>query len=348
MKRITALLLAMIMLVSFVFLSGFGRKKESMTIYTWVDMFPEEVLNGFTDETGIEINYASFDTDEAMLAKLEAAEGGDYDIVVADDYIVELAIREGLLAKLDLTRLENYKNIDPQFLGEYYDPLNEYTVPYGAGIMEIAYYPDRTGIEITGYEDLWNSALEGRLGIIGNPRVVIGMALKRLGYSFNTTDESQLREAGELLNELAPNIRLIKDEFINDDLVSGEIDAAFCYTSNGTIAKLTDPEVEIVLPEEGIGYGIMPMFIPSKAPNADAAYQFIDYINRPDIAALCFEWLGYYCTNLAANELISEEIRDMVTLPAGATDGSEMIENIPGEIYDIHEEIWNSFRTLCE
>lgn len=347
MKKNTALLLAVLVLLSSCFMAGFGRNKETLTLFTWVDMFPEEVLDGFTDETGIEINYASFDTDEAMLAKLEAAGGGDYDLVVADDYIVETAIKEGLLAKLDSSRLENYGNLDPQFMGEYYDPNNEYTVPYGAGIMEIAYYPEKTGMEMKGYADLWDPSLSGRLGIIGNPRVIIGMALKRLGYSFNTTDEGQLREAADLLYELAPNVHLIKDEYINDDLIAGEIDAAFCYTSNATIAKLTDPEVEIILPEEGLGYGVMPMFIPSKAPNPEAAYQFIDYINRPENAALCFEWLGYYCTNLAASELISDEIRDMVTLPEGSTEGSEMIENIPGEIYDIHEEIWNNFKNLC-
>ena len=347
MKKTIAVLITLIVLFSSFCMAGFGKKKEILTLYTWVDMFPEEILEGFTDETGIEINYANFDTDEAMLAKLEAADGGDYDLIIADDYIVETAIKEGLLQKLDSGRIENYSNLDSQFMGEYYDPEAEYTVPYGAGIMEIAYAPDRTGFSLTRYEDLWDSRLEGRVGVIANPRVVIGMALKRLGYSFNTTSEAELREAAELLYSLAPNIRLIKDDYINDDLVSGEIDAAFCYTANATVAKLTDPSIEISLPEEGLGYGVMAMFIPVKAPNSDAAYQFIDYINRPENAALCFEWLGYYCTNQAANDLISDEIRDMVTLPDGAAEGSEMIENIPGEIYDIHEDIWNNFKNLC-
>ena len=347
MKRITAVAMALILLAASVFMAGFGKKKPVLTLYTWMGMFPEEILEAYTRETGTEINYVSFDTDEAMLAKLEAAEGGDYDLVIADDYIVETVIQEGLAQKLDISKLENYASLNPVFMSEYYDPENEYTVPYGAGIMEFAYYPEKTGFAIKAYEDLWNPALEGRVGIIANPRVIIGMALKCLGYSFNTTDEAQIREAGELLYKLAPNIRLIKDDYINDDLLSGEIDAAFCYTSNATIAKLTDPAVEIALPAEGLGYGVMPMFIPAKAPNAEAAYQFIDFINRPENAALCFEYLGYYCTNADAEALISDEIRSMVTLPENTTNDREMIENIPGEIYDVHEEIWNTFKNLC-
>lgn len=347
MKKRISLLLALAMVFCCLALTGCGGKKQTMTLYTWAEMFPEEILSGFTKETGIEINYVNFDTDESMLAKLEAAEGGDYDIIIADDYILETAIAEGLVKKLDTSKIKNYGNLDPAFMSEYYDPNNEYTVPYGAGIMEIVYYPEKVGFEIKGYEDLWNSALEGKLGIIANPRVINGMALKRLGYSFNTTNESEIREAEKLLYDLAPNIRLIKDDFINDDLVAGEIDAAFCYTSNGTIAKLTDPNIKITLPDEGLGYGIMGMFIPSKAPNEDAAYKFIDYISDAENAAKCFEHLGYYCTNKAASALISDEIKEMVTLPENVSDDREMIENIPGEIYDIHEEIWTQFKNLC-
>ena len=347
MKKPIAFLLALTLLFSMLAFSGCSEEPKTLTLYTWAEMFPEEILSGFTEETGIEINYVNFDTDEAMLAKLEAAEGGDYDLIIADDYIVETAIQEGLVQKLDKSKISTYENLDERFLHEFYDPDGEYTVPYGAGIMEIAYYPDKVGFEITGYEDLWNSALEGRVGLIGNPRVINGMALKVQGHSFNTTDEAEIRAAGDLLNELAPNVRLIKDEFLNDDLTSGEVDVAFCYTSQGTIAKLTDPAVELVLPKEGLGYGVMPMFIPSKAPNADAALKFIEYINDPQRAATCFEYLGYYCTNKAAVSLISADIADMVTIPENIGD-KEMIQNIPGEIYDVHEEIWNNFKSLCE
>lgn len=328
-------------------LSGCG-KKQTLNLYTWQELFPQEILSAFTKKTGIEINYVNFDLDETMLAKLEAAEGGDYDLIIADDYIVEQAIAEGLVQKLDKSKLKNYSNCNPVFMGQFYDPKDEYTVPYGAGIIEIVYRPEKVGFEIKGYSDLWDESLAGRVGIIGNYRVIDGIALKCLGYSFNTENPEELAEAAELLNRLAPNIRLINDEFLNDDLVSGEIDAAIMYTSQGTLAATADDSVRIVLPDEGLGFGIMPMFIPSKAPNADAAHKFIDFILDGQNAAACFEYMGYYSTNSAADKYISEAFRPFITLPDRDIGETEMIQNVSGETLDIHEEMWNSFKKNCK
>ena len=122
-----------------------------MNLYTWDGMFPQEILRAFEEETGVRINYSNFDYDEDMLAKLEETQGGDYDFVIADDYILELVIAEGLAQKLDTSKLENYGNLNPVFMSQFYDPNNEYTVPYGAGIPLIVYDPALTDVEITGY-----------------------------------------------------------------------------------------------------------------------------------------------------------------------------------------------------
>ena len=127
--------------------------------------------------------------------------------------------------------------------------------------------------------------LEDNLGIIDNFRVVNGMALKVLGESYNTEDTAAIEAAGDKLLELAPNIRLIKDQNTQDDLLSGEVGAAVLYTSQATMAKMANPDLEVVFPEEGIGFGIMAQFIPANAPNAENAYKFIDYILQPEVAA---------------------------------------------------------------
>ena len=148
-----------------------------LNLYTWEGMFPQEVLTAFTEETGIKVNYSSFDTDETMLAKLETAKGGDYDVVIADDYIIETAIAENLVAKLDKSKLSNFGNINPAFQGQFYDPENEYTVPYGSGVQTIVYDPAQVSKEITSYADLWDASLAGSVGITSNFRVMNGMAL---------------------------------------------------------------------------------------------------------------------------------------------------------------------------
>ena len=317
-----------------------------LNLFTWQGMFPQEVLDGFTAETGIEVNYANFDTDENMLAKLETAQGGDYDVIIADDYIIQTVIAEGLAQKLDTSKLSGWGNINPVYQGQFYDSADEYTVPYGAGVQTIVYNPAAVNVEINGYADLWDSSLADNLGIIANYRVINGMALKTMGESYNTEDTALIEEAGQRLLELAPNIRLIKDDNLQDDIISGEVGAAVMYTSQVTMAMMANPELEVVFPEEGIGLGIMAMFIPSQAPNADAAYQFIDYILRPEISAQCFEYMGYYCTNLAAEEHISEEYRSFLTLPDHFGE-TEMIQPISAEAEEVHNRVWTEFRSAC-
>ncbi len=344
---ILALVFALVFPLSLV--SCDKEEDEVLTLYTWAGMFPDEIIHGFEEEYGIRINYVNFDYDETMLSKLEAAEGGEYDLVIADDYIIETAIERGLVAKLDTEKLPSVSNVNPLYQGQFYDPTNEYTVPYGAGVQTIVYSPERAQVEINGYADLWNPALSDSVGIISNYRVIGGMALKVLGESYNTESTDTIAQAGELLESLAPNIRLIKDDNIQDDLLSGEIDAAVMYTSQATLAKMTDPSLEVVFPEEGIGFGIMAMFIPSAAPNSDAAHKFIEYILDPERAAQCFEYIGFYCTTLAAEEYISEEYRSFLTLPAEfSADNMEMIENISAEAEEAHLTSWNKFREQCD
>lgn len=325
-----------------------GKTGGTLNLYTWADMFDPDVLEAFEKETGITINYTNFDYDETMLAKLESTNGGEYDLVIADDYIIETVIAEGLAQKLDTKKIGNFGNINPIYQGQFYDPTDEYTVPYGAGVQTIMYDPAAVSGEITSYEDLWDASLADNLAVTANYRVIVGMAEKVLGYSYNTNDLSQIDAAGELLYKLAPNIRLIKDDNVQDDLISGEVAAAVMYTSQVTMAKLARPDLKIVYPTEGIGFGIMGMFIPSKAPNADAAHKFINYILDPENSAKCFEWLGYYCTTQAADALIDEEFQEFLVLPSQfKADDMEMIGNISAEASERFAEIWTTFKSLC-
>jgi spermidine/putrescine transport system substrate-binding protein len=283
-----------------------------------------------------------------MLAKLEASKGGDYDLVIADDYIIKTAIAEGLAQKLDTTKLTNYGNINPIYQGQFFDPDNAYTVPYGAGVQTIVYNPETVKIDIQGYADLFDPSLKDSVGTIANYRVIDGLALKVLGESYNTADIAKIDAAGKKLLELAPNIRVIKDDNLQDDLISGEISAAVMYTSQVTTALMANPELKVVFPKEGLGFGIMANFIPSKAPNPQAAYAFIDYILRPDIAAKCFEYLGYYCTTLAAEDKINSDYKNFLTLPKELSSSSmEMIQPISAEAEEAHTRIWTEFKAAA-
>ena len=346
------LLLTLLMVASFAFAGCGGENGDSdndnteqLNLYTWAEMFPMEILDQFTKDTGIKVNYTNFDTDETMLAKLQTAKGGEYDLIIADDYIIETAVDEGLVQELDASKLKNYENINPVYQGQFYDPDNKFTIPYGAGVQTILYDPKAVDVDIKGYADLWDSSLKDSLGIIGNYRVIDGMALKVNGESYNTDDISKIEAAGEKLKELAPNIRLIKDDELQKDILSGEISAGVMYTSQVTLAKMENPDLKIVYPEEGIGFGIMAGFIPSKAPNSEAAYKFLDYIMEPEIGAKCFEYQGYYSTFSASDDLISKDMKEFLTLPDEFNqDDMEMIQNIDGDADAKHSEVWTSFK----
>ena len=334
-------------LVVTLLLAACGNKK-SFVLYTWSDMFPQEILDGFEKDKGIKVKFVNFDTDETMLAKLKADKKGSYDLVIADDYIIETVISGGLAKKIDRSLLSNYRNINPIYQKQFYDPSDEYTVPYGAGVQTIVYDPG-VGTPIKSYFDLWNPALEQKIGIIGNYRVINGMALKVLGESYNTNDLKAITYAGGLLNMLAPNIRLIRDDKLDDELVSGEISVAVMYTSQVTMAKMARPELKIVFPTEGIGFGIMPAFIPSKARNAAAAHAFLNYILDPQRGARCFMNLGYYSTFSASDPYIDEEYRSYLTLPEDFKnfDSMEMIQNISPEAEELHNMIWTEFKAIA-
>lgn len=323
-----------------------GSGSNELVLYTWDLMFPDEILDGFEEETGIEVVYSKFDTDEAMFQKLSTAEGGDYDLIFADDYIIESAIDAGLVQKLDPSKLENYGNIDSRYQGQFYDPEDEYTVPFGAGIPLIVYDPELVDFEIKGYEDLWNESLTDSVALIANGRVITGITLLSMGESMNTEDTAVIEAAGEKLLQLAPNVRLIQDDNTQNALLNGEASVAFLYTSQVYAALQENPDLKVVVPEEGLGFGVIAGFIPSQAPNSEAAYQFLDYILDAEHSAACTQYVGYYSTNTAGAELIPEDVAQLLVAPEGKT--MEMVENVSQEANDVYNKVWTEFKAACD
>lgn len=320
-----------------------AKDKDELVLYTWDGMIPQEVLDDFEKETGTKVVYSNFDTDETMLEKLSQAKGGDYDVVIADDYIIESAVKEGLVQKLDKDAITNWGNINPLFQGQFYDPDDEYTVPYGAGIPLIVYDPDQVDIDIKGYKDLWDPSLEDSVAIIGAYRVICGITQLSMGESMNEDDVDVIARTGEKLQELAPNIRLIQDDNTQNALLNGEASVAFLYTSQVTQALKDNPDLKVVYPEEGLGFGILGTFIPSEAPNAEAANEFINYLLQPEVTAKCINSVGYYNTNKTADDLVDENL----VVPDDVTKG-ESIENVSQEAEQEYNKIWTEFKAACD
>jgi spermidine/putrescine-binding protein len=333
-----------------------SAQNQELVIYTWPGMFPDTVLTSFEQENpGLKIVYKTFEFNEDMLMNLEIADGGAYDLVIADDYIIQMVIEEGLAQKLDKSKLPRLKNgvVNPIYQHQFYDPEDEYTIPYGAGAQTIVYDPSQVNREITGIADLWHSSLKNSVGITGNYRVINGMALKSLGKSMNTEDLADLRAAGERLKALAPNIRVVQDENLEEALIDGSISAALMYTDGVMKSKLQRPNLKVVFPKEGIGFGIMAAFIPRQAPNAEAAHKFLNFILDGRRGAQCFQELGYYCTFKDSEPYIMPNLRAYLILPDFTkmpqfNNNIEMLLNLSQEAEAEHTRIWKEFKALLD
>ncbi|MFR5600845.1 MAG: ABC transporter substrate-binding protein [Lachnospiraceae bacterium] len=325
-----------------------GKDAGELNIYTWAEYVPQDVIEGFEAETGIKVNYTNFEANEEMLAKLETSKGGDYDIVIASDYIIKIAADEGLVKEIDKEKVPNYKNIDPVFQNFFYDPDNTLTVPYGPGIPLLVYNPETVTTEITGYESLWDPSLEDSLALMDSERVVMGMVLKTMGESFNTEDLDVLREAGDKLMELAPNVRLLSQNQTQDFLLSGEVDAAYLFTSQVVLALAQNPDLKVVYPKEGLGFGVDAAFIPAQAPNSDNAHAFLNYILDGEVGAKVSQQTYYLCPNQASYEYLPEEFQKSLIISAEDIPNGEFIQDVSPEATSLHEELWTAFKSALD
>ena len=210
-------------------------------------------------------------------------------------------------------------------------------------MMNTQFDPEQVDIDIKGYKDLWDKSLEDSIAIVGNYRVICGITQLSMGESMNEEDVAVIDKTGEKLKELAPNIRMIQDDNTQNALLNGEASVAFLYTSQVTQALKDNPDLKVVYPEEGLGFGIMGMFVPSEAPNAKAANEFINYILEPEVSAQCINYIGYYNTNKAADDLVDESL----VVPDSVTKG-EIVQNVSQEAEQEYNKIWTEFKAACD
>ena len=348
MKKTAALFLVLALCISVFAAAGCGSETQELNLYTWAEYVPADVIADFEEETGIRVNYTNFETNEEMLAKLSTADGGDYDIIIASDYIIKMAYDEGLLSELDKSKIPNFENIDPIYQGFFYDPEDNYTVPYAPGIPLIVYNPDEVSIEIDGYESLWDPSLVDQVGLMDTERVITGIALKTLGASFNTEDLDLIRQAGDKLLELAPNIRLLHQDQTQNALIQGEINVAFLFTSQVALALQANPNFQVVYPKEGLGFGVDAAFVPKNAPNKDNAFTFLNYILDGEVGARIATQTYYLCPNQASYEYLPEEFHDSLMITADDIPEGEFIMNVSAEAEALHNEIYTAFKAALD
>ncbi|HLF74734.1 MAG TPA: spermidine/putrescine ABC transporter substrate-binding protein [Anaerolineales bacterium] len=322
-------------------------------LYTWVEYIDPELKTQFEEECGVKVTETNFDSNETLLATLQAG-GADYDIIVPSDYMVQIMVDEGMLMELDYSVISNIKNMEPLNVNQYFDPEQKYTVPYFWGTSGFAV---DTSI-VTEYEASWkmmfdpNSPYCGKISMLDDERETIGAALMYLGYPINDTDPAHLEEAKNLLIEQSKCVKAYDSQTNDDLIISGETALAHIWTGDAILAGSPDAGgregIVYVIPQEGCTIWQDNMAVPVNAPNAYTAMVLMNYLNFPEIAAQNAEWVGYGTPNKAAKEFIDPEMlaNQGIYPPAEVEQHLQWIEDV-GEALELYDRIWTEFKAAA-
>ena len=344
MKKTLTILIAALLLLGLASPLATREEEKILNLFTWATYIDDATVAKFTEQTGIAVNFTTFASNEEMLLKMSMS-SNEYDVILASDYAINTLRKQDKLQKLNKELLPNYKNLDPQFLGQYYDENDEYTVPYTAGTPLIVVNPDLTDLEITGYEDLWNPELKDSIVIIDDARNIVGITLKTLGYSFNTTDDKELAEAKEKLMKLRPNIRAFNYDTPHNDMISGEVAVGYMFTPFVLLAMDGNPNLKVVYPKEGMGFGIDSLVIPANAPHPGNAHALLNFLLDSQVAGNTAGMQYYLSPVKTAYEFIPEYLRDnpAIRIPEEILGETEFIMDV-GEAESKFQEIWAEFK----
>ncbi|NCD25098.1 MAG: extracellular solute-binding protein [Deltaproteobacteria bacterium] len=320
---------------------AWGASKE-LYVYNWSEYMPDSVLESFASETGIKVIMSTYDSNEAMYAKVKMVEGKGYDLIVPSTDFVSRMAKEGLLRPIDKSKLPNFANLDPHLLDQAFDPDNTYSVPYMWGSTAIAVNSsDKAAAAITSFADLWKPEFKGKLLLPNDMRGVLGMGLKRLGYSLNETDPAKVAEACALLKPLMESVRVFDSDSPKQALLNNEVQVAVLWNGEAYIASGENPDIKYVYPSEGFSLWVDNLCIPKNAGNVENAHLFIDYLLRPEVAALICQEMGYSSPNLKAKASLSDEVRtNAIVYPADADMARGEFETDLGAAIKAYEDCW--------
>ncbi len=325
-------------------LAGCRSGVKTLHVYTWADYIRPDLITRFEKENNCRIVIDTFDSNEAMYAKLKAGASG-YDIVTPSSYMVKIMHDQGMLLELDHARLPNLKHIDAAFLGIAVDRGMEHSVPYMITYAGIGFLSDRVKDAKPTWKMLDRGDLKGRMTVLNDMRETVGAALKSLGYSLNTVDEKQLAEARETVIRWKKNIAKFDNEQYKIGLASGEFLLVHGYSGDILKVREENDQVAFMLPEEGFSLSCDDLVILKAAKQAELAHAFINFLHQPDVAAANTEFILYLCPNSSSYAMLGDSIKsDPGVFPSPETLAKGEIIVDLGEDNAKYVKIWDEIK----
>ena len=329
--------------------SGLGG--TTLNVYNWGEYISDgsedslDVNKYFEELTGIKINYTNFDSNEDMYAKIKSG-GASYDVVFPSDYMIERMISEGLLEKLDYSKLPNYSYIDDRYKGLYYDPDEEYTAAYNVGYVALIYNTRLVDEPPTSWSAMWDPKYEGQVLTFNNPRDCFALAQLYLGQSLNTTDPDDWALAFDKLKKQKHIIKsYVMDEIFNIMERGGAAMAPY-YVGDYISMADNNPDLAIAFPKEGTNIFVDAMCVPTTCQNKAAAELYINFMMESEIALANAEYICYATPNTAVLENDEYSLKDNEILypDADILDNMEYYHNLPPETLTLMTNYWSDLK----
>jgi spermidine/putrescine transport system substrate-binding protein len=322
---------------------------KTLHIYTWSDYFDDQLLQDFKEKTGIRVVADILDSNETMLAKLQAGGGSAYSIIYPSDYMVTQMIEEDMLMSIDQSQLPSVDLLFKQWQTPAYDPGNEHSYPFVWGTTGIVYNTEVLEPEPEDWQYLWDNVdqLERRMTLINDMREVFGVALKSLGYSNSTTNENEIKQAYEKLRELKPAINSFTTDGWRDQIVVGDLVLSQVYSSDGIDAITGNPQLKYIIPTSGATVWTDTIAIPKTAPNVEAAYLWMNYVLSPETAAPLTKRLRFATPNQEVLAQLPNELKNNTSLfpPDEVLAKCEVLAPVD-EAIDLYDRYWTELTSV--
>ena len=294
-----------------------AARADELNLFAWSEYVPQKVLDGFTAETGISVNYETFSSNEEMISKLIAG-AGDYDLIQPSDYAAEALIKQHLLAPLDRSSLHNLANLSPEYRHLPHDPDDRYTVPYMSGTVGIVVNTSVVHDEIRGFGDVFQPKFSGRIVVLNDNREIVSWALASLGISPNKITPETLRAARPVIARWVKLVKVYDSDSPKTALLNGDVDIGVVWSGEAAILWKQDHKFRYILPKEAVHEFIDVLAIPLRVRHKAEAHRFIDYVLRPEVSKLISDEFPYTNPNAAARRLLTpEQLANPASYPAG-------------------------------
>jgi spermidine/putrescine transport system substrate-binding protein len=293
------------------------KAPKELNLFAWSEYVPQSVIEGFTKETGIKVNYETYASNEEMLAKLVSG-AQRYDLIQPSEYTIEALVKEKQLQPIDWAKVPNGKNIAPQFKNLPHDPQQQYTVPWLAGSVGIVVNTEKVSDDIKGYNDVFQEKFKGRIVVLDDSREIVSWALATIGKGPNDVTPENLEKVKPILERWLPLVKVYDSDSPKTALLNGDVDLGIVWSGEAALLYNEDPKFKYVLPAEGAHQFIDSLAIPANAPNPDAAMAFMNYILQPEVSKVISEDFPYTNPNVEARKLLSpEELKNPASYPPG-------------------------------